>query len=180
MRLAAMVLAFAPVSIAQAHNTCRDARLPSDAQLLIAKTFPDWRPKLVSDLGSEGQQLWLKAHPKECPGIAVGHFEELDSLSYGILLVPKSEVDGGYKIVVLSKVATADAYSLRLLDHSEGQPYSNSGLVISKVAPGAYSDFEETKSVRLKLDAVNVEWIEKGEVLYYWSHGKYRTIQTSD
>jgi hypothetical protein len=180
--LAAVVLALAlaPASIGQTHNTCRDKSLPADARSLIAKKFPDWRPKDVSDLSADDQQLWLKAHPKECPGVAFGHFEKPDSLAYGILLVPKSEVNGGYKIVVLSKVATADAYSLRMLDHAEGQPYSSSGLVISKAAPGAYSDFEETKSLRLKLDAVNVEWIEKGAVLYYWSQGRYRTVQTSD
>ena len=175
---AAMVI-LASMSLAQVPNYCNDKGLPSDARLLVAKKFPDWRIKRVSDLGADDQQFWLKAHPKECPGIAVGHFEELDRLSYGLLLVPKSEGDRGYKIVVLSKVAKADAYSLRLLDHSEGQ-YSGSGLVISKVAPGAYSDFEETKSLRLKLDAVNVEWIEKAGVVYYWSLGKYRTIQTSD
>ncbi len=175
-----MVLALATLSTAQARNPCKDASLPSDAQLLIARKFPDWRPKQLSDLAADDQQLWMKAHPKECPGIAVGHFEEPDSLSYGILLVPKLDLDGGYKILVLSKVATADAYALRLLDHSAGQPYSSSGLGISKVGPGAYSDFEETKSVELKLDAVNVEWIEKGAVVYYWSHGRYRTIQTSD
>jgi hypothetical protein len=33
---------------------------------------------------------------------------------------------------------------------------------------------------RLKLDALNVEWIEKGTVLYYWAHGRYRTIEPSD
>jgi hypothetical protein len=175
-----MVLALAPVSIARTDSSCRDASLPSDAQLLIVKKFPDWRPKNVSDLSADDQQLWLQAHPKECPGIAVGHFEEPDSLSYAILLVPKSDVDGGYKIIVLSNATTADGYALRLLDRAEGQGSSSSGLVLSKVPPGGYSDFEETKSVRLKLDAVSVEWIEKAEVLYYWSGGKYQTIQTSD
>ena len=48
-----------------------------------------------------------------------------------------------------------------MLDQADGQTYFTSGLVISKVAPRAYSDFEGTKSVRLKLDGVNVEWIGK-------------------
>jgi len=42
------------------------------------------------------------------------------------------------------------------------------------------SDFGDTKSVHLKVDGINVEWLEKSSVLYYWSNGKYQTIQTSD
>ena len=131
----------------------------------------------MSDLGADDKHLWVRAHPKECPGIAIGHFEKPDRLAYAVLLVPKSELNDGYKIIVLSKLATGDAYAVRLLDQADGQ---SSGLVISKAPRGSYSAFENTTSVRLKLDAVNVEWIEKAGVLYYWSGGKYRNIQTSD
>jgi len=38
--------------------------------------FSEWRPKQVSDADADDQQLWLTAvRGKECPGIAVGHFE---------------------------------------------------------------------------------------------------------
>jgi len=30
--------------------------------------------------------------------------------------------------------------------------------------------------MRLRLDGVNVEWLEKSSVLYYWSRDKYRSI----
>src|SRR6266849_2608526 len=177
---AAVILALVPVSSGQEHNGCRDASLPSQAQTLLDSKFLNWRPKHLSDLGADDQRLWMKAHPKECPGIAVGHFEEPDRISYAVLLVPKSELAAGYKIVVLSKASTADAYALKVLDHADGGTYSSSGLVISKATPRAYSDYEDAKSVRLRLDGVNVEWIEKGAVLYYWSRGRYRTIQPSD
>ena len=48
-----------------------------------------------------------------------------------------------------------------------------------KVAPGTYPDFERTESITVKLDSINVEWIEAAAVLYYWSDGRYRTLQTS-
>ena len=73
--------------------------------------------------------------------------------------------------------ASDHAYRATLLDQGES---TTSGLVISKMPPGKYSDFEQTKSLRLKLDAVNVEWLEKAAVLYYWANGKYHTIQVSD
>ena len=56
----------------------------------------------------------------------------------------------------------------------------SSGLVISKVPPGRYPGFDTTQAVRLKLDGLEAEWLEKSSVLYYWRNGKYRTLQTSD
>jgi len=118
------------------------------------------------------------ANQKECPGIAVGHFENAEGFSYAILLVPKSEPRGGYKIVVFTKGSTGAAYGWKLLDQAKGQTYS--GLVISKAPPGKYSDFENRKTVEIKLDGVYVEWMEKGARLYYWSGGRYRKLQVSD
>ena len=83
-----------------------------------------------------------------------------------------------------NKAATAELawmvpgeYVVRLLDQAEG---SDSGLVISREPPGTCSEFGDAKSAHLTLDGVNVEWLEKSSVLYYWSHGKYRSIATSD
>ena len=147
--------------------------------MLLDQKYADWRPKELSDLGADDKQLWVAAHPKDCPGIAIGHFERADQLSFALLLVPKSESGHGYRIVVLATTAADDRYVDRVLDHIDAQT-SNSGMVISTAPRGSYSDFEDTTSVHLKVDAVNVEWIEKGAVLYYWEHGRYRTIQTSD
>jgi len=166
-----ILLAFVPVSLAQSD---RCDLLPLQAKGLLDQRFPDWRPKYLSDLSGYDKKLWLETHPKECPGIAVGHFEQPDRAGYAVLLVPKSGHTAS-KIIVLSK--GSDEYAVRLLDHAEG---STSGLVISKEPHGTYSEFGDTKSVRLKLDGVNVEWLEKSSVLYYWEHGKYRSIQTSD
>jgi hypothetical protein len=175
----AVILVLVPISSGQVQNSCRTERLPSPVQQLLDRKYGNWRPKDVWDLGADEKQLWVKAHPKDCPGIAIGHFEEPDSLAYAVLLVPKSELNNGYKIIIVSKPATGDDYTVRLLD-ANAHADSSSGLVISKASSGSYSDFEDTRSVQLKLDAVNVEWIEKAAVLYYWSHGEYHTIQTSD
>ena len=77
------------------------------------------------------------------------------------------------------ELPAGNGYAATLIDQADGE-YSSSGLVISKVPPGKYSDFEDRASASVKLDAVNVEWIEKGAVLYYRAKGKYRKIQTSD
>ena len=175
----ASILAIVPFFFGQAKDTCRAANLPPGAQVLLNTKYEGWRPKRVSDLGPDDKQLWLKAHPKDCPGIAIGHFENPGQLAYALLLVPKSQSSHGYRIIVIGKTATDAGYAVRVLDHSDTQD-SDSGMVVSTARGGSYSDFERTASLKLKLDSVNVEWIEKGAVLYYWTHGQYRTLQTSD
>jgi hypothetical protein len=170
-----ILLSFVPVALAQS-NRCD--LLPAQAKRLLDQRFPGWRPKHLSDLGGYDKKLWLEMHPKECPGIVVGHFEQPDRLAYAILLVLNSGHTASYKIIVLNK--GSDEYVAKLVDHAEGSTYPDSGLVISKEPGGTYSDFGGAKSVRMKLDGVNVEWLEKSSVLYYWSHGRYRSIQTSD
>ncbi len=168
-----------PVLAAQGPESCAVEALPAPIGELLRDKFVRWRPKQMSDMEADDQQLWLKGpNPKDCPGIAIGHFESANSLSYAFLLVPKSEPSSGYKIVVISKGSTKDAYDWKLLDHAEGQTYS--GLVISKAEPGKYSDWENTKSIQIKLDGIYVEWMEKGAQLYYWFGGRYHKLQTSD
>jgi hypothetical protein len=175
LRLIVIILAVVPASIAQS-NAC--GVLPSDAKLFLNQRFPDWRPKNLSDLSGYDRKLWLETHAKECPGIAMGHFEQPDRVAYAILLVPQTGHTASYKVIVLSKAS--DQYALRTLDHAEGSTYSDSGLVISKEPHGTYSEFGDTRSVQLKLDGFNVEWLEKSFVLHYWSRGKYQSMQTSD
>lgn len=167
------------VSAAPRVTACDDSALPAPVRELVNAKFSEWRPKQVSDMETDDQQLWLAAgHDRECPGIAVGHFETADELSYAVLLVPKSNPSAGHRIIVVSKRAPKGTYTWILLDHAEGQTYS--GLVISKVTPGKYSDSEKNKSIQLKLDGIQVEWMEKGAVVYFWSEGRYSKIQVSD
>ncbi len=167
------------MSAAQVASPCDAATLPAPISELLKSKFAQWRPKQVSDMEADDQQLWLKGpNAKGCPGIAIGHFESADSLSYALLLVPQSNPSGGHKIVVFSKDATNDVYTSRLLDHAETHSYS--GLVISKAEPGKYEDWEGKKSIRIKLDGLYVEWMEKGAQLYYWRVGRYQKLQVSD
>lgn len=172
-------LAAVPILAAQASSPCDVAALPAHVSEVLKSKFAQWRPKQLSDMEADDQQLWLKGpNGKACPGITIGHFESAKELSYAVLLVPQAEPTGGYKIVVFSKGPTSDAYAWKLLDHADGETYS--GLVISKAEPGKYSDVEGTRSIQTKLDGVYVEWMEKGAILYYCSAGRYHKLQVSD
>src|ERR1700753_94594 len=96
---------------AQSPTGCDVSALPAAAQKLLAMQFSEWRPKVLSDMGADNQQLWLSATKgKECPGVATGHFETREKLSYALLLVPKSNSNTGYKVIVLSYRAADDSY----------------------------------------------------------------------
>jgi hypothetical protein len=168
-----------PTSDAQSSTPCGEVVLPAPISELLKGKFAQWRPKRVLDMEPADQQLWLKGpNGKACPGIVIGHFENPDSFSYAFLLVPRSDANGGHKIVVFSRDANKDVYTWRLLDHADGQTYS--GLVISKAEPGKYEDWEGKKSIRLRLDALYLEWMEKGAQIFYWRAGRYQKLQVSD
>jgi hypothetical protein len=157
---------------------CDVAITPQIRDVLRSK-FTGWRPKRLSDMDADDQKSWLSGpNGKACPGIAIGHFETVKETSYALLLVPNSQSVHGYKVVVLSKESTGESYVPKLLDSNGAEIYS--GLVISKANPGTFSDLEEGKEIRIELDGVIVEWIEKGAVLYYWSAGRYRRVTISD
>ena len=145
---------------------------------MLDEKYPDWRIKNVSDLVADDQTLWAKAHPKDCPGVAIGRFEESDRVAYAVV-VPKAKIRDGYKVIILKESPSGGDYVARVLDKSNGE-YSGSGLVISKAPPGKYPDFYGTAEAQVKLDAIFVEWIEKAAVLYYWANGTYRRIQATD
>src|SRR6266566_4932370 len=155
LQLIALVLAFTSISAAQS-NSCEV--LPSDATAVLNQRFPVWRPKHLSDLSGYDKQLWLETHPRECPGIADGHFEQADQVAHAVLLVRKASHTASYKVVVLNK--GSNGYAIRVLDHAESSADSDSGLVISKEKSGTYTGFDDSRSVHLNLDGVNVEWLE--------------------
>lgn len=97
-------------------------------------------------------------------------------MTYAVLLVPKSGDRTSYKLAMLHQAS--EQYDIRLLD--SGKDVGALSLVISKVPPGTYSEFENNRRIHLSLDGLNVEWLEKSSTLYYWSQGRYRSIATSD
>ncbi|MGH9516236.1 MAG: hypothetical protein ACRD3P_11225 [Terriglobales bacterium] len=159
-------------------DPCAMGSLPAGVQELVVDKYPGLRPKALSDLEGYDRKLWVTSNPHACPGVAVGNFEEASQRGFAILLIPKSGVEEQYKVVVIAQSKGSRQYHLSVLDHGISTP--NSGLVISKVPPGKQTGFDESKSIRLKLDGIDVEWLEKSSVLYYYSGGRYHELQTSD
>jgi hypothetical protein len=178
--LAVSVVALIQVrsACAQGLNPCAGSNLPSPVTEVIRTKFSGWRPEQILDLGPDDRQLWLKAHLNDCPGIAAGHFESVDRLTYAVLLVRPSAPTNGFKILVLNKMSSAEAYAWKLVEQADGPTYG--GIVIEKAPAGHYSDYEDARiSVTTRLDGFYLEFIEKGAILYYWSARRYKTVRVS-
>ena len=174
-----MVLLITTVpSVARNPDPCSTENLPTAVQELLKSKYPSLRPKAISDLEGYDRKLWIATNAHACPGIAVGSFENLGQRGYAILLVSTSGAKDEYKIVVVAQRKGSAEYHISLLDHGQDTP--DSGLVISRVPPGKQTGFDDGQSIVLKIDAVNVEWLEKSSVLYYYANGKYHQLQTSD
>ena len=163
-----------PLSLAQSHSCI----LPPQASHVIEQKFPGWRAKDLSDLDEDDRKVLHAENAKACAGIAVGHFESVASIAYAILLIRKSAAEVGFKVIVLSRLGEGNV--VRMIQHSDTEDGRGYGLVISREPPGKKLGFDTSKAVRLKLDGVNVEYLEKSSVLYYWSNGRYRSLVTSD
>jgi hypothetical protein len=168
-----LALFFALPAAAKPPDPC--AALPKPVVNLMTTRFPGWRPKQLSDLDADARRVWENRHGPECPGIAVGHFESLDQVSYAVLLVPQSDPVGGFKLVEVDKSRGTNVYGWNLIDQLDSRVYS--GTVISKAPPGNYSQVDNPAiSATIRLDGVYFGLIDKGSVLYYWSDGRFQKL----
>jgi hypothetical protein len=171
-----VAIAVAAPAVAQSSN-CMIRDLPKGIADVVSSKYRDWKLEQTSDLGSDDHELWAKAHGNLCPGIASGHFESNDRITYAVLLLKKNPPRQGYKFLLFNENRFGVFESV-VLDQVEGK---NAGQpVISRVPPGEYSDPETGKSVKTKLDSVLLEWIEAAAQLYYWSGSKYHKLQVED
>jgi hypothetical protein len=165
-------------SQARAADPCDLSLLPRELQTELAKTYPDSQLERLENLSEYYRQSWLKEHPNDCPGIAIGHFESKSELSYALFLVPRPDRERpGASIVVFSRIRpTARFVSHLVFRWNDGNFCIPSDLVISKVAAGKYGG----PKVLIGLDGVLYEAMEKASSLYYWKNGRYQGLSISD
>jgi hypothetical protein len=142
-------------------------------KLLTLKYYQQWRPIALWDLPKPHQRMWRRSLNRfDCPGIAMGHFERKQELSYAFSMKPRDPRQTGWRLVVVSKTARG-SYRDRVLAQTDERvpPY-----VIYVVPPEEYTDAFETESVTLRLDGLQVEQMEAGAMLFYWKEGQYRSL----
>jgi hypothetical protein len=111
LKVSAIVLAIAgflgtvltiPVVAGDESGGCTLTRLPAEMQRHIQTNYSSWRLQDVSSLSATAKERWQSEKPVDCPGIAVGQFENMNQKSYAVLLVPADKPDTGYRLLVFT------------------------------------------------------------------------------
>jgi hypothetical protein len=167
---------------AKAVDPCDTSVLPQEVRTKLEKNFADWQPERLENLYEDDRSFWTKAHPNDCPGIAIGHFESKDELSYALLLVSKpNRKRPGLRILVFSRSGLSASYVTHLISKWDiGTFYKGSNQVIATARPGHYEEAMGPKKVQIDLDGISYEVMEKGAILYYWKNGRFHELATSD
>ena len=175
--ISAVLLLSAMSSESMSEESCNIADISEQVQRIITQKFPDWRGWGLSDLTKEEKDHWSKNENKSnCPGLAIGHFENKASLSYALSLIPVDQGKRGWRLIVISKNKQG-VYQEKILRHRDD--LTGTG-VLYKAPPGKYSDPEESESVRLTLEGFIYEEYEKGAILFYWRKGRYNELDVDD
>jgi len=162
----------------QLQDACDKLSFPVEVEQLLAAKFPSWRVLRIGDLADpHDRELWLKGNPKECPGIAAGHFESKAHVSYAALLIPRDLGRPGYRLVVVTTDRKGQ-YRAVVLEKSDN-PIPRAEVVY-RVPPGKYFDAQRLRSVQLALDGIQKERMEAGATLYYWKGGQYHRLIVSE
>ena len=157
-------------------SLCALSYLPSEIQSHLKRDFGSWRVQEPADLGRYARARWEGKKPLECPGIAVGKFENGKMPSYAVLLVPQGHANAGYRFLVFSPQSGQPSYEMRVVDQSD-----KGGAANFFIHKASISKFFDERS-RTKFDARTSEGIllvdaaenEYGVEVYFWSGGNYR------
>jgi len=167
---------------AKSADPCDVSMLPQEVQTRLTKDYPDWQPERLENLYEEDRQLWTKAHPNDCPGIAIGHFESKTELSYALLLISKpSRERSGFRVIVFSHTGPSAPFMAHVATKwNIGSYDKGSDEVIATVPPGHYEEAMGPRNVNTELDSILSETIGKGAAVYYWKKGRYHELITSE
>jgi len=167
---------------AKGADPCDVSVLPQEIQTKLEKNYPDWQPEKLENLDKEDRGLWVKAHPNDCPGIAIGHFESKTEFAYALLLVSKPDRKRpGLRILVFSRTGPSAPFVSHLISkYDTGDFYEGSDQVIATVPAGHYEEAIGPRKVQIELEGIWYEVMEKGAILYYWKNSRYQRLVTSD
>jgi hypothetical protein len=157
-------------------SLCQSDSLPSAIEHRLREEYGSWRVQDVANLSQRAHERWESEKPLECPGVAVGYFENAQIPSYAFLLVPIGNPDAGYRFLVFSQKTRESDYEVRILDKLDESGSANYFLRRTPIS----KFFSEESKKRFHVQTVDVILLfdsaeKEYEVdVYYWSEGRYR------
>ena len=155
---------------------CKPGPLPSEIQNRLKEAYSSWKIQEPRDLSPRAHERWKSEKPLECPGIAVGHFENAKTPSYAVMLVPVGHADAGYRFLVFSHKTGPSAYETWVVEKSDESGAAN--FFIHRTPISKFFDEPSRKKFKahttdgiLLVDSAEKEYEVE---VYFWSGGSYQ------
>jgi hypothetical protein len=165
----------APAKPNEGPALCKVGSLPPDIQGRLKGEFGSWKVQEPPDLSPRAHERWESEKPLQCPGIAVGQFENAKTPSYAVLLVPEGHADAGYKFLVFSPKAGQPSHEMRAVDSGDS---GGANFFIHRVRISKFFDEQSRKKFQarasegiLLVDSAEKEY---GAEVYFWSGSSYQ------
>jgi hypothetical protein len=155
-------------------ETCAGT-LPAEVRALLESRFAQWKVVTIADLGLDERRLWRQKHDDLCPGIAGGRFDGSPNVSYAVTLLREHNKQLYQMLVLVHR--TTKVYRIVILSPPQRVAVTS---VVVKLPPGEFSTGDRSARIRTKFDVISYEAIEAGAIVYYWGHGQYKSLQTSE
>ncbi len=110
---------------------CRPDSLPQDIRSSLARNFNGWKIQEPADLSTRARTRWGAERPLNCPGIAVGHFQDAKNASYALLLIPANRSSSAYRLLIFTQQSGQQYYGFKAV----GQTDSGAGDVFVETVP---------------------------------------------
>ena len=156
--------------------SCNLSVLPRDIQDRLREDYASWRIQQADSLSEPARKTWANKTPPACPGIAVGLFQSVKSLSYAVLLVPEAHPDAGYRFLVFNRKTGQGSYEPTVVEQSDRNGSSN--CFIRKVTISEFFDAKSKKKFQVRaadailmLDSAEREYEAD---IYFWSIGEFQ------
>jgi hypothetical protein len=152
---------------------CNLTALPAQLKRHIQTNFRSWRPQNASDLSADAKMRWQSEKPLDCPGIAIGQFENKNEKSYSILLVPASNSDTGYRLLVFTP---GNQGHFRIVEKSDEIGASNFFIHQTRLAKAFGPEW--AKKIQINTSD-GILFVDSGKSeyeadVYFWTGSQYR------
>ena len=157
---------------------CKIESLPPDIRSSLNRNFSNWKIQSPADLSPRARTRWGESRPLSCPGIAGGHFQDTRNASYALLLIPATDPNGSYRMLVYTQQSGQQFYGFKAVAQSDA---GASDVFVQTVATGSFPEataryvaHSKINEAILLLDsAASAGW------LLIWSDGGYQREQVN-
>ena len=157
---------------------CKMESLPQDIRSSLGRLLSNWKIQEPADLSPRARTRWGEARPLTCPGIAGGHFQDAKNASYALLLIPASNANGSYKVLIYTQQSGQQYYGFKVVAQGDS---GASDVFIQAVSTGSFPEATAhlVAHSKVKEAVMLVDSAASAASLLVWSEGSYEREQVN-